>query len=198
MYVHPAFKPRPGAIEALLEARGFGTLVALDGETPIAVHVPFLFTRTPDGGVIELHIARANPIHEAIRARPRVLLTCLGADAYISPDWYASENQVPTWNYVAAHATGLARIMDRDEFLGHVDRLSARFEERLAKAPWTSAKMDPHRRAAMLNAIVGSPLRSRPWRGNGSSGNTRARPITPARWPASERWANPLPPPWRI
>jgi transcriptional regulator len=36
-----------------------------------------------------------------------------------------------------------------------VDRLSGRFEERLPKKPWTSDKMDPHRRAAMLNAIVG-------------------------------------------
>ena len=155
MYVHPAFKPQPGAMEALLEARGFGTLVACEEHRPVAVHVPFLYSRGPKGGVIELHVARANPIHRAIAARPAVLLTCTGADAYISPDWYGSPNQVPTWNYVAVHATGRARLMDGTELQGHVDRLSAIFEERLPKSPWTSAKMDPHRLAAMLNAIVG-------------------------------------------
>lgn len=155
MYVHPAFKPQPGAMEALLEARGFGTLVAVDGGRPVAAHVPFHYSRSPEGGVIELHVARANPIHRAIAAHPTVLLTCMDADAYISPDWYGSPNQVPTWNYVAVHATGRARLMDGPEFHGHVDRLSALFEERLPKKPWTSAKMDPHRLAAMLNAIVG-------------------------------------------
>ena len=39
--------------------------------------------------------------------------------------------------------------------LAHVDRLSAAFEHRLLpKKPWTSDKMHPARRAAMMRAIV--------------------------------------------
>jgi transcriptional regulator len=155
MYVHPAFKPDERAMEALLAARGFGTLVAHDGTGPLAVHAPFLFARSGGPATIALHVARANPIHEAVARDPRVLVACLGADAYISPDWYASANQVPTWNYVAVHAMGRARLMAAGELLAHVDRLSGLFEERLPKKPWTSDKMDPQRRAAMLNAIVG-------------------------------------------
>ena len=155
MYVHPAFKADHSAAEALLEARGFGTLVAHDGARPLAVHAPFVFTSSGGRATIELHVARANPIHEAVARNPQVLVTCIGADAYISPDWYGSANQVPTWNYVAVHAAGRACLMAPDSLLAHVDRLSARFEERLPKEPWTSDKMDPHRRAAMLNAIVG-------------------------------------------
>jgi transcriptional regulator len=153
MYVHPAFKADPAALRALLVERGFGTLVAVDGSTPVAAHVPFLFD--PARGEIELHVARANPIHEVIGRNPRVLLTCTGPDAYISPDWYGSQNQVPTWNYVAAHATGTAAPMGAEALRAHVDRLSARFEEALPKKPWTSGKMDPTRLSAMLNAIVG-------------------------------------------
>ena len=155
MYVHPAFQTDSSTAQKLLLERSFGTLIAVEGALPVVVHVPFLFAPGDQCGAIELHVARANTIHETIRRNPAVLLACTGADAYISPDWYVSENQVPTWNYVAVHAAGTARIMDPCELKGHVDRLSAHFEGRLAKAPWTTAKMDGQRLTAMLNAIVG-------------------------------------------
>jgi transcriptional regulator len=153
MYVHPAFKADLGTSIAFLRERGFGTLVAVDGVQPVAVHVPFVVSH--DGGEIELHVARANPIHEVIARQPRVLLTCMGADAYIAPDWYASANQVPTWNYVSVHASGEARLMEPAELRSHLDRLSAHFESGLSAEPWTPARVDPQRIAAMSNAIVG-------------------------------------------
>jgi transcriptional regulator len=126
------------------------------GETaPAAVHVPFIFTPSEGGGSIELHVARANPIHELIAANPRVLLVCTGPDAYKSPDWYESPNQVPSRNHIAVHATGQARIMDQSWLPAHLDRLSGQFEGWLPKKPWTSAGLDPQRLAAMFNAIVG-------------------------------------------
>jgi len=153
MYIHPAFEGERHAMEAFLAERGFGTLVAFGGTAPIAAHVPFLFDA--GAGRLALHVARANPIHQLVEGNPRVLLTCTGPDAYVSPDWYVSGGQVPTWNYVAVHATGTAAIMDASMLRDHVDLLAAHFERRLPKPPWTSAKMDPRRLAAMLNAIVG-------------------------------------------
>ena len=153
MYTHPAFKADVAKAEAFLDERGFGTLVAWDGARPVGAHVPFLY----DGACrrIELHVARPNPLHEVIGTSASVLLTCAGPDAYVSPDWYASQNQVPTWTYVAVHVSGRARTMDPAELPGHLDRLSAHFEARLPKAPWTAGKMDQQRLAAMMKAIVG-------------------------------------------
>ena len=34
------------------------------------------------------------------------LMAVNGADAYVSPDWYVSPDQVPTWLYQAVHLTG--------------------------------------------------------------------------------------------
>jgi transcriptional regulator len=155
MYVHPAFAADPDAMTALLCERAFGTLVAHDGRHPVAVHVPFLFSPDETGGRVELHVARVNPIHEVIARNPAVLLTCLGPDAYVPPDWYGSPNQVPTWNYVAVHATGEARPMPETELPAHVARLSQHFEERLPKAPWLPGKVEPQRMAALLKGIVG-------------------------------------------
>jgi transcriptional regulator len=162
MYVHAAFRADADRALAMLRERAFGTLVvADDGGRPVAVHVPFLAEPRDGGGVrVELHVARANPIHGLIAPAGRpALLTCTGPDAYVSPDWYGVPNQVPTWTYTAVHLTGTARISPMGANRDHVDRLSAAFEARLApKRPWTTSKMEPHRVDAMMRAIVGIEL----------------------------------------
>jgi transcriptional regulator len=35
-----------------------------------------------------------------------------GAHAYVSPSWYATHPSVPTWNYVAVHATGTGALAE--------------------------------------------------------------------------------------
>jgi transcriptional regulator len=176
MYVHPAFKATPETSEAFLAERGFGTLIALGDGVPVAAHVPFLYRPSAGGGVIELHVARANPVHALIAANPNVLLTCTGPDAYVSPDWYGSQNQVPTWNYVAVHATGQARIMDAAWLPGHLDELAAKFEAWYPKQPWTAAGMDQGRMSAMLNAIVGITIEVQSLEGNWKLGQHKGRP----------------------
>jgi transcriptional regulator len=174
MYVHPAFKTELPAIEAFVQARGFGTLVAFDGSKPVAVHVPFLYA--PAERRLELHVARANPIHEVVAANPSVLLTCTGPDAYIAPTWYASPNQVPTWNYIAAHLTGQARIMASEDLRSHVERLSERFESDLPGERWSVAKVEPQRVAAMLTAIVGIVVAVESVEGNWKLGQHKGSP----------------------
>jgi transcriptional regulator len=157
MYVPPAFRVDDATAWAFVEARAFGTLVAVDAGRPVAAHLPLL-VKTAGGGRkhIECHVARANPIHEVIARAPDVLVTVMGPDAYVSPDWYVSADQVSTWNYVSVHLSGRARCRPSKTALGHVDDLSAVFENRLLpKKPWTSAKMTLARRTAMLAAVVG-------------------------------------------
>ena len=156
MYIPSAFKTDDDTALAFAGKRGFGTLVAVDGTRPVASHLPFLLHRDEGRLWVELHVARVNPLHEIIARAPDVLLTVMGPDAYISPDWYVSADQVSTWNYVSVHLSGTARVLPQLENLGHADRLSAHFEEQLLpKKPWTSSKMTPQKRDAMLRAIIG-------------------------------------------
>jgi transcriptional regulator len=79
-----------------------------------------------------------------------------GADAYVSADWYASPDQVPTWLYQAVHLTGTVRMLSDRELGPHLDALSARFESSLAPKPsWTSSKLTSGRLDAMKKAIIG-------------------------------------------
>lgn len=155
MYIPPVFGADEATAWEYVAERGFGTIVALSDGVPVASHVPFLATGNSDARRISFHIARANPLGGLLASAPKALLIVSGPDGYISPDWYESPNQVPTWNYVSVHMTGTARVLPSETTLEHVDALSARFEARLQpKRPWTTAKMPPALLERMLAAIT--------------------------------------------
>ena len=155
MYIPPVFRTDEASAWDYVAGRGFGTVVAIDHGAPIATHVPLLATADAQTRKLSFHVARANPLGRALAVSPRVLVIVAGPDGYISPDWYESPNQVPTWNYMSVHLTGSARILPAKAALDHVDALSARFEARLApKRPWTTAKMAPSQRDRLLAAIT--------------------------------------------
>jgi transcriptional regulator len=109
-----------------------------------------------DGRRLRFHLARSNPVTPALLDGAAAVAAVPGADAYISPDWYGIDDQVPTWNYQSVEAEGPVATLDEDGLIRLLDDLSAHFEGRLApKPPWTRAKMSPGRFEAMLPAIVG-------------------------------------------
>ena len=157
MYTPPMFKPDRAASLAFAQARGFGTVCAWDGTRPIASSLPFYLAYADDGTpYAAFHVARHNPLLKLADGKSRWLMAVTGADAYVSPDWYASPDQVPTWLYQAVHLSGAVRMLSEHELGPHLDALSTRFESWLApKPPWTPAKMTAGRLDAMKKAIVG-------------------------------------------
>lgn len=141
MHPNPAFRGETRDRNlAFARERGFGVLAVSGEGAPLLAHVPFLLN---EGGTeAQLHLVRSNPIARACQGALPARIAVNGPDSYISPDWYGVEDQVPTWNYVAVHLTGILEPLPRDALRNVIDRESAFFEERLApKAPWHSAKM---------------------------------------------------------
>ena len=157
VYAPKAFQPSRSASLAFAAARGFGTICTCAGGRPVAAAVPFCMDSAADGTpLLAFHVARRNPLVGCADSITPWLLAVNGADAYVSADWYASPDQVPTWLYQAVHLTGTVQPMPDDEMGEHLDLLSARSENRLLpKPPWTSAKMTAGRLDAMKKAIVG-------------------------------------------
>jgi transcriptional regulator len=151
------FKPDRAASLAFAESRGFGTVCAWDGNKPVASPLPFLLTYTDDGTPqAAFHVARHNHLAALADGTSSWLLAVTGADAYLSPDWYASPDQVPTWLYQSVHLTGRVRKIFGDDLAPHLDALSAKFEGWLApKTPWTSSKVSAGRMETLKKAIVG-------------------------------------------
>jgi len=138
-------------------------------EGPALVHAPVIVAG-PDR--ILFHVSRGN--RAAAMEGKRAIVSCLGPDAYISPDWYGSPDQVPTWNYLAVEAEGPLRRLDEAELARLLDDLSAAHEARLAPKPeWTRAKMSPGRFEAMLKAIIGYELSIETLRGTRKLGQNK-------------------------
>ncbi|MHB8272060.1 FMN-binding negative transcriptional regulator [Bradyrhizobium sp.] len=157
MYAPPFFQPDRAASLAFAAARGFGTICAYDGAKPVASALPFCLEYLNDGTpAVAFHVARGNALAALADGKSNWLIAVNGADTYVSPHWYASPDQVPTWLYQAVHLSGSVRVMSNQELAAHLDALSGKFEGWLApKRPWSTGEMTAGRREAMMKAIVG-------------------------------------------
>lgn len=150
------------AMRALVAELGFGALFCGTPDGPRVAHVPVVWL---DETTLGLHLARGNGIVRHLDGAI-ALFVAQGPDGYVSPDWYGlGDDQVPTWNYVAVELEGTMRRMEHDALVAQIDQLVAQQEERLDKAPWTRAKMDPTLFDKMTDAIVGFRLEVAGWRG---------------------------------
>ncbi len=142
-----------------LRARPFMTLCAAPQGRPLVAHAPVVLTRAGKGVSLDFHLARGNALAPYLADGFQALAVSLGPDAYVSPDWYESADQVPTWNYLTVEAEGRVEAMAEAELVRQLDDLSAQEEARLApKPPWTRHKMSPGRFEAMLRGIIGARL----------------------------------------
>jgi transcriptional regulator len=157
MYIPPAYKIDRTASLEFAARHGFGVVCAFDGYKPIASPLPFDLTYASDGTPqLSFHVARGNPLPACADGQTPWLLMVNGPHAYVSPHWYASPDQVPTWLYQTVHLTGPARIMSGEELVQNLDRLSAKFEAWLAPKPaWSVAEVSSGRREMLLRAITG-------------------------------------------
>jgi transcriptional regulator len=157
MYAPSFFQPDRAASLAFAAARGFGTVCAYDGAKPVASALPFCLEYLNDGTpAVAFHVARGNALAARADGKSNWLIAVNGADTYVSPHWYVSPDQVPTWLYQAVHLSGPVRTMSGHELSQHLDALSAKFESWLAPKPsWSTGEMTAGRREAMMKAIVG-------------------------------------------
>lgn len=161
MYIPPAFRlDDRDAIVTVMRDNAFAVLVAHQGETVEISHLPLMVEARGDALVIRGHVARANPIVALIESGAEATAVFSGPHGYISPDWYASTDQVPTWNYVAVHATGqLKGMTDTTETTELLADLSAEHEVPLApKKPWTHHKMREGLMARMIKGVLAFEL----------------------------------------
>ncbi|WP_211466403.1 FMN-binding negative transcriptional regulator [Collimonas silvisoli] len=161
MYVPTHFdESRTEVLYDLIQQHPFGILITHGASGLDANHIPFeLDPRQGEMGVLHAHVARANPVWKDVSDGDEVLVVFRAADAYVSPTWYPSKHefhkQVPTWNYMVAHAYGRITIRDDERFVRGVVARLTRTHEASQPAPWKmtdSAKEDID---TMLMAIVG-------------------------------------------
>lgn len=171
--MHPNCAFRPGLppaeeralLEAMLDTIGFGMIFAATPAGPRVAHVPLASTGARNsGGALHFHLARTNALTDHLDGQT-ALAVINGADAYVSPRWYASREQVPTWNYVAIELEGRVRRMDDDGLKGHIEELVARHEARIAAGrPWSLDELPFGKFDNLSKGITGFEMDVQAWR----------------------------------
>jgi transcriptional regulator len=104
-------------IRKVIEDHSFATIVSCDAGVPNATHVPLRLVESSSGEArLQGHVSRANPHWRIFEREPRALVIFAGPHSYVSPRWYDHVN-VPTWNYIAVHVYGKARLVTDAEEL---------------------------------------------------------------------------------
>ena len=115
MYIPRQFESPDRAFTLeVMRGYSFATIFSNDENgAAIASHVPVF---VEDGATLTLHfhLARANPHVQALRANAHALIAFLGPHAYMSPSVYPDLKRVPTWNYIAVHASGPIKELEGD------------------------------------------------------------------------------------
>ncbi|WP_349971663.1 FMN-binding negative transcriptional regulator [Pseudomonas caspiana] len=164
MYIPSAFKDDDlDSLHGLIEQTRLAILVTHDEHGMQASHLPLLL-RTDQGvnGTLYGHLAKANPQWRALENGAQALVIFPGAEAYISPSFYPAKAEhgkvVPTWNYVAVHAYGVAQVFnDPQRLLDVVSGLTDKHESGRIN-PWAVADAPADYIDKMLGAIVGFAL----------------------------------------
>ncbi|MVA97307.1 FMN-binding negative transcriptional regulator [Nitratireductor sp. CAU 1489] len=163
MYQPPHFREqRLDVLHDLIRAHPLGLLVTAGPQGPVADPLPFLLDVDRGGnGTLRAHLSRANPHWRLIVDRPQrpVLAVFQGANAYVTPSWYATKREtgkvVPTWNYAIVQARGRPAIIeDRDWLARQIGDLTRMHEDHRAE-PWAVSDAPQRFVDAQIGGIVG-------------------------------------------
>ncbi len=130
----------PSDVTKLLEAYPLCWVVSA-GRHHEASALPLLPEKGPNGGVKSLlgHMARSNPLQNALERDPRATILCMGPQGYISPELVSNPTWGPTWNYaVCRFETDVRFIPEETDFA--LSQLATSLEG-AAPDSWTPKRM---------------------------------------------------------
>jgi transcriptional regulator len=161
MYIPTHFEETdPNVLHALIRSHPLGAWVTTHAGELAANHIPFLIDSTRGAhGTLIGHVARANPVWQALDGSAESLVIFQGAEAYISPSWYPSKHahgkMVPTWNYAVVHAYGPARAIEDPAWLLQCVTQLTNTHEATHALPWKVTDAPADYVDKLLQQIVG-------------------------------------------
>jgi transcriptional regulator len=115
-------------IRRLIRENPWATLVSNSSSGLVASHYPILLEEGREELSILTHVGRPDEnVHEL--GEHELLVIVQGPHGYISSSWYGSHIEVPTWNFIVAHLSGLPEILDPAENFEVLTRLVDHFEQ---------------------------------------------------------------------
>ncbi|WP_353102834.1 FMN-binding negative transcriptional regulator [Myroides odoratus] len=104
---------------AFIKQYSFATIITVKENLPIATQLPFYINENSEKLTLYSHFALANEQANYIENNTSLIIFS-EPHAYISPTHYDKRESVPTWDYIAVHAYGKAKIIS-----GEVEKIQA-------------------------------------------------------------------------
>lgn len=143
----------------LVARNGLAALVSWGGNGFAATHVPLLLDPGAVDGSMIGHMARANPHWRQMSDGDPVVAIFRAPDAYVTPTFYVIEEDVPTWNYAAAHVhghwEGVPDMAGTRQILEHTVEL----QERIHGAGWQLSDICPRLVASLARGVYAFRIR---------------------------------------
>jgi transcriptional regulator len=114
-------------LRRLIDQNPWMTLVSHTDDGLVASHYAVLLDEERDDLTVVGHVGKPDDMIHGLGER-ELLVVVQGPHGYISPGWYGEGSNVPTWNFVSAHLSGIPEMLAPDENLRVLERLVARFE----------------------------------------------------------------------
>ncbi|MFD0828477.1 FMN-binding negative transcriptional regulator [Neobacillus sp. M.A.Huq-85] len=153
VYIPKQYRMENDEAIQFMKSHPFALLITVDEHRPIATHVP-IEIREDEGKIYAAgHIAYGNMQKKTLDNNADVMLIFQGPHSYISSSWYTVE-EVPTWDYLAVHAYGTARIVTGDELIADLNMLLNRYESHRENGRLMST-LDPKLLESEMKGIVG-------------------------------------------
>jgi len=129
MYIPKHFKGRgPESAIAFMQRFNFATMITSVDGVPQATHLPFVIKAVGEKITLTSHLAKANGHWKHIEDNTNLVIFS-EPHAYISPRHYEKAENVPTWNYLAVHAYGKAKLAsDEHEVLAILEQMMMAYE----------------------------------------------------------------------
>jgi transcriptional regulator len=138
-----------------MRRNAFATIATIIDAAVHFAYAPLVLDQQPEPlGTVHFHLARSNPVAGLPNGSP-VKISIMGAHTYVSPDWYETPEQVPTWNYMAVEGSGRVQRLNEAESVAYLNRLAAEQESALAPKPaWSPSRLQNQRLKQLLPGIV--------------------------------------------
>ncbi|ANF30525.1 transcriptional regulator [Leifsonia xyli] len=120
----------PAELKRLVRENPWATFVSATSNGLVASHYPVILDETRDELTLLSHVGRPDEqLHEL--GQHELLVIVQGPHGYISSGWYDEKPAVPTWNFIAAHFSGVPELLSDEENLDVLARLVDHFEDEL-------------------------------------------------------------------
>jgi transcriptional regulator len=142
-------------VKSLIEENSFATILSFpEGAKTFINHLPVIFNSKSTDDIMIGHMSKRNRQWLHFKNNPDCTMIFQGGHTYITPKWYRSGRDVPTWNYAIVHLHGKIEVVETyNEQIEILKKLTLHYEKDNLE-PWEFSMPEDLAQESVLTASI--------------------------------------------